>query len=447
MKSVKSKNKTSLMDNTIRRLLFSNPSMSIEMCRKITNALKNKTEEEKELIRANLQESLALYKERAKESVSIEYREDIRSQAKEHIRQWESVYGKASLADILSLIDSTDIKLEEIASDYLTPKTIAEMLDEYVVGQGAYSKKLALSIYTHILRTKEYSEHMPKANLLVYGPSGVGKTYGIQVLAKKLGIPFGIVNCNSVVPEGIVGEKFKDKLTQLYMEVDDELDNAIIYFDEVDKFFKGNGNYDDRMLEELLLFLDDNNIITYPDSFRHDCKYVSIPARNITCIVGGMFESLREAAEKRLSLKTLGFSSGDHKQISENDIYELVDKEDLKKVLNSDELYGRIGHFVRVNNLSADVLTEILLQARESPLDYFRNYFSHHGIRLTITEGGANEIANAAYNQQVGVRGLKSILWQIMEDEMHHIDQGARVIRLDKKYVQKQLDNRNMSNI
>ena len=95
---------------------------------------------------------------------------------------------------------------------------------------------------------------MPKANLLVYGPSGVGKTYGIQVLAKKLGIPFGIVNCNSVVPEGIVGEKFKDKLTQLYMEEDDELDNAIIYFDEVDKFFKGNGNYDNKRILHIPIF-------------------------------------------------------------------------------------------------------------------------------------------------------------------------------------------------
>jgi len=440
MKSVNPKTRTSLMDKTIRRLLFSNPSMSIEMCRKITNALKNKTEEEKELIRANLQEGLAIYREKAKESVSIEYRDNIYSQAKEHIRQWEKVYGKPSLADILSLIDSTGIKLEEIVSDYLTPNTIAEMLDEFVVGQGAYSKKLALSIYTHILRTKEDSEHMPKANLLVYGPSGVGKTYGIQVLAKKLGIPFGIVNCNSVVPEGIVGEKFKDKLTQLYMEEDDELDNAIIYFDEVDKFFKGNGNYDDRMLEELLLFLDDNNIITYPDSFKHECSYNQIPAKKITCILGGMFETLKEAAQKRLALNAPGFTSASHNDISENQIYEYVNKEDLKKVIGSDELYGRIGHFVRVNDLSAEQLADILLQARESPLDLYRNYFSRHNIHLVITEDGAEEIAKAAYEQQVGVRGLKTILWQVLEDEMHDIE-GMRIIRLNRKYVQKRLQD------
>lgn len=439
MKSVKSKTKTSLMDKAIRRLLFSNPSMSIEMCRRITNALKNKTEEEKELIRANLQESLALYKEKAKESVGLQHQHDICSQAKEHVRQWESVYGKASLADILSLIDSTDMKLEDIGSDYLTPNTIAEMLNEYVVGQSAYSKKLALSLYTHILRTKEDAENMPKANLLVYGPSGVGKTYAIQVLSKKLGIPFGIVNCSTVVPEGIVGEKFKDKLTQLYMEVDDQLDNAIIYFDEVDKYFKRNGNYDDRMLEELLLFLDDNNIITYPDSFRHDCSYNQIPSKKITCILGGMFETLKEAAQKRLSLNTPGFTSGANEKLSANQIYEYVNKEDLKKVLDSDELYGRIGHFVRVNDLSAEQLADILLQARESPLDLYRNYFSHHNIHLTITEDGAEEIANAAYQQQVGVRGLKSILWQILEDEMHDIE-GMRIIRINKKYVQKKLN-------
>lgn len=438
MKSVKPRNRISLMDKAIRRLLFSNPTMSIELCRKITNALKNKTEDEKELIRANLQEGLSLYREKIKESGGIYHHCDICTQAKEHIRQWENFYGKASLADVLSLIDSTDIKLEEIGPDYLTPNAITEMLNEYVIGQEAYSKKLALSIYTHILRAKEDAETMPKANLLVYGPSGVGKTYGIQVVSQKLGIPFGIVNCNSIVPEGIIGEKFKDKLTQLYMEADGKLEDAIIYFDEVDKYFKGDGTYDSRMLEELLLFLDDNSIITYPDSFRQACNYNHISANKITCILGGVFESLTEAAKKRLSLNPMGFTSSANGQISKNQIYEYVNKEDLKKVLDSDELFGRIGHFVRVNELSAEQLADILLQARESPLDYYRNYFSRHNIHLTITADGAEAIANEAYKQQVGVRGLKSIIWKILEDEMHDIE-GMRIIRINKKYVQKNL--------
>jgi hypothetical protein len=221
---------------------------------------------------------------------------------------------------------------------------------------------------------------------------------------------------------------------------EDDLDNAIIYFDEVDKFFKGNGNYDDRMLEELLLFLDDNNTITYPDSFRQDCRYNQIPAKKITCILGGMFETLKEAAQKRLSLNAPGFTSAAHEDISDNQIYEYVNKEDLKKVIGSDELYGRIGHFVRVNDLSAKQLADILLQARESPLDLYRNYFSHHNIHLTITEDGAEEIANAAYKQQVGVRGLKTILWQVLEDEMRDIE-GMRIIRLNRKYVQKKLQD------
>ena len=442
MKSVKQKNKKSLLDNTIRRLLFSNPMFNIDMCRKILDALKDKSEEEKEIIRSSLQESIVLYKEKAKEAGREEHYQEICKQVKDHIQQWEKHYGKASLADILSLTDSTEIKLEDIAYGYLSPKTLFEMLNEFVVGQEAYSKILALVVYTHIVRTKYMAVDMPKANLLVYGPSGVGKTYGIQVLSKKLGIPFGIINCNSAVPEGIVGEKFKDKLTQLYIETGN-LEHAILYFDEFDKKIKKNGEYDNRLLEEILLFLDDNNIITYPDSFKHDCSYLTIPAKNITCIVGGMFESLREAAQKRLSLNALGFKANVHEQISENQLYEYVNKEDLKKVLDSDELYGRIGHFVRVNNLCAEALADILLQARDSPLDYYRNYFSHHGIRLTITEEGAQEVAQAAYEQQVGVRGLKSILWQILEEEMHNIDQGMRIIRLDKKYVQKRLDNKN----
>ena len=438
MKSVKPRNNEDLMDKTIRRLLFSNPSISIDLCRKITGVLKKKTEEEKELIRANLQESLALYREKMKESGGMLHQQDICNKTKDHIRQWESVYGKASLADILSLIDSTNIKLEDLGAGYLTPKTISDMLNEFVIGQDAYSKKLALAVYTHLLRTKEDAIDMPKINLLVYGPSGVGKTYGIQVLSQKLGIPFIIVNCHSIVPEGIAGEKFTDKLTQLYLEKEEKLDNAIIFFDEFDKFFEKNGSYDDRLLEELLLFLDDNNTISYPESYRNDCNYLQISSRRITCILGGLFKSLKEAAQKRLSLNSMGFASNVYGQIPDNQIYEYVNKEDLKKVLNSDELYGRIGHFVRVNTLSEEQLADILLQARESPLDYYRNYFSHHNIHLTITEDGAEEIAHAAYKQHVGVRGMKSILWQILEDEMQDIE-GMRIIRINRKYVQKRL--------
>ena len=216
------------------------------------------------------------------------------------------------------------------------------------------------------------------------------------------------------------------------------MDNAIIFFDEFDKFFEKNGSYDDRLLEELLLFLDDNNTISYPDSYRNDCNYLQISSRRITCILGGLFKSLKEAAQKRLSLNSLGFAPNVYGQIPDNQIYEYINKEDLKKVLNSDELYGRIGHFVRVNSLSEEQLADILLQARESPLDYYRNYFSHHNIHLTITEDGAEEIAHAAYKQHVGVRGMKSILWQILEDEMQDIE-GMRIIRINRKFVQKRL--------
>lgn len=434
--TLKVRNKTSL-DTTIQRLLFSNPSINIEMCRKITDALSDKTEEEKELIRASLQESVVLYKERERESDGKPYRERC-NMIKEHIQKWENVFGKVSLADILSLIDSSDFKLDDIGSGYLTPNTLFEMLCEYVVGQEAYCRKLALIIYTHIKRIKESSINMPKANLLVYGPSGVGKTFGIQVLAKKLGIPFGICNCNTVVPEGIVGEQFKDALTRAYMEYK-RLDHIIIFFDEFDKLFKKNGHYNNRLLEELLLFLDDNNVISFPESFKQNCEYKQIPSKNITCIVGGMFESLREAAKKRLSINSLGFSVGGSNHLTDSQLYELVNRDDLKKVLNSDELYGRIGHFVRVNDLPTDQLTEILLNARETPLDYLRNYFSHHDIQLTITEDGAEEIATAAYNQHVGVRGLKSILWEIMEDEMHDVDQSNRTICINREYVQNHL--------
>lgn len=438
MDEKRNNSKGSWLDDSIRRLLISNPSLDIDKCRKILQSLSCKTEEEKELICANLQQSVVLYKKKAKEiSTKLQYNE-ICSQVKSHISQWEAAYGKVSLSDILSLTESTNIPLSEIGDEVLHPNAIAEMLDEYLIGQNGYSQKLALTVYAHMLRTKGNDVRMPKSNLLVYGPSGVGKTYGIQILAKKLGIPFGIVNCNVIVTEGIVGEKIRDKLTQMYIE-NGSLSNAILFFDEFDKLFTEGGVYNFRLLEELLLFLDDDNTISYPMSYRNDSNYLHISSRNITCILGGKFDTLKSAARKRLALNAVGFTLNTQEKMSDEQVYECVNKEDIRKVLGSDELFGRIGHFVRLKEMTPEMLVYILLYARESPLDTFRNYFSHHGIRLLVTEEGAREIAQTVSRRMVGVRGLKSTLWHLLEQEMLDVDSGMRIICVDKKYVQERL--------
>ena len=167
------------LDRSILRQLI-NPELDMNMCEKVINALDRKSISEKEKLLVTLQKNMDNFKEGAKDFVSEEIYNQVCSEIKEKIQHCEE-YFHVTLSDILSLTEHTDISIKDVAWEYLSPVSIAEMLNEEVIGQNDYTNRLAMATYLHLLKSFDKSANFPKANLLVYGPSGVGKTYSAQV--------------------------------------------------------------------------------------------------------------------------------------------------------------------------------------------------------------------------------------------------------------------------
>ena len=205
------------IDSEIRRLLFANPSLGTRTCRDIVKALKSKTDNEKVKLRSWLEENVTIFKSKSRDLDSDSLLHDLNEQINKHIDFWEGEFGEVSLGDIQYLTESTDIKLADIGWERgkISPSSIVTLLDEFMVGQDKYKLELGLTIYTHMLRIRKPELNIPKSNLLVYGPSGAGKTSGVKVLTDKLGINCGMVNFERIVPEGIVGNKITDPLTRV----------------------------------------------------------------------------------------------------------------------------------------------------------------------------------------------------------------------------------------
>ena len=182
----------------------------------------------------------------------------------EHISSWENEYGRIPLQGIVDLLDDTEYQIFDIAPEHVTPLSISELLDTYLIGQPEYSRKLSLCFYIHLMR-KNSSLNMPKPNLLAFGPSGVGKTFGPQKLAQLFGLKLGVVNCNNLVQEGIHGAHITDVFSEIYDECNQELEpveSAVILLDEFDKLFL-KGEFNERVLNELLNIIDDNNSVSF----------------------------------------------------------------------------------------------------------------------------------------------------------------------------------------
>lgn len=428
------------LDQDIRRLLFANPLLGISTCRKILNALQGNTVDEKQKIRSWLEENVIIYKNKARDLDSTALYEDLCQETKKHIKAWEETFGVVTLSDIQFLIDSTDIKLVDVGWNHISPASIAAMLDEHIIGQKEYNRELGLCVYLHMLRERNPELNLMKHNLLVYGPSGVGKTSGVKFLADKMNIRIAIVNCNTLVQDGIQGSTISDAFTRA---LKDKYEYLIIIFDEFDKLLIGDGVYNDRIIQELLNVMDFNNTISFPTSFDNCKTYKQIPSKNVTCIMCGKFDSLQQMARMRMFPHTVGFESSMGDQNDSDDYYRYVTMDDLKKVLGSDELCGRIGQFVRVNRLTSDDLTSIMMDSRDSIFSRYESFFTAHQATLMLTAGGAREIADYTLSNyaDLGARGLESVLQHLLKDKMMQIDQlKGQVIEIDEDYVKNYME-------
>lgn len=423
----------------IKRLFFATPSIPFFKCREVFENFSSKTVEEKISLVEKLEKQNSLFKESITD-IDDEFYQESCDDIKKHISSWESNFGKVTIQDIAFMLKSTDIKLVDVALDHVNPNALIAMLDEYIIGQPDYKKALGLVVHNHMLRQAYPDVKLHKINVLVAGPSGVGKTFGLKTLADNLNVAMAIVNCNSLVQEGIVGNSLSDALTTA-LGNDRSKTHVLIGLDEFDKLFE-DGNYNKRILQELLNWLDNNNTVTFAETFLSQSARRTIPSNNITCVLCGKFDSLKNAVRKRLNLDSVGFCANTT-PMTDDELYAQITNDDLREVLGSDELCGRINITAPVCNLTTEQLAEVLLKGKGSVYQDLKTYFALHDAEFILTKGAAETIAKYAHQhyQNLGVRALETVTHQVVMDEMLNVEQyRGKTIRKNIHDVKKMIN-------
>lgn len=369
---------------------------------------------------------------------------------KKHVDEWESAVGLPSIASLVKLCDTWGCDIPSVYGKTLTPLQIKKMLQMYVIGQDNYCEQLALAFYLYHdkLGMDDYeSRNAMRDSLFVLGPSGSGKTYAIQMLCQLFNAPVVLIHCNSLVQEGIVGVSIGDEFTKFYVthnQDEDLLKRAIVVFDEFDKLLL-DGHYNGRIMSEMLNIIDDRGEVTFDEKFvtSGNVKKITVPTNKMLFIFTGVCEGLEDVTRRRLNVGGLGFTTTEAKAAG-SDWVEHVTSRDLEEIGFLPEIIGRIQTVTHTVNLTEEELATTLDSELSSPLKPFTRKLAKHGIRLEISESGKKAIAAVSYKNQLGVRGMKSVLYAVLRGELPRLlseeNKRERVFSINEAYVAKSLN-------
>ncbi|MGO1715565.1 MAG: ATP-dependent Clp protease ATP-binding subunit ClpX [Ancrocorticia populi] len=326
------------------------------------------------------------------------------------------------------------------------PTEIYSFLDEYVVGQNAAKRTLAVAVYNHYKRIRAQSRpqrhteedvQIGKANILLLGPTGTGKTYLAQSLARMLDVPFAIADATALTEAGYVGEDVENILLKLIQAADDDIKRAemgIIYVDEIDKITRKSENpsitrdVSGEGVQQALLKIIEGTVASVPPQGgrKHpQQEFVQIDTSNILFICAGAFAGLEEIISSRAGRRGIGF--GAELQGSDEEVLSEVNPDDLHKFGLIPELVGRLPVLATVDALSEDDLVRILTEPRNALVKQYERMFELDGVKLTFTEGALMAMAEEAMSRGTGARGLRSILERVLSEQMFELPSRSDV--------------------